>query len=101
MSAAANANPSGDDLPRWQTMEPFNAKLRPDQVVDLVALRKEVAKNRTVKTERITDNTLLRIALDLLFAHQEYLKGNTEDELRDSILTPDGEIRKHTRKRKI
>jgi hypothetical protein len=36
--------------------------------------------------ERITDNTLIRVALDLLRAQGEALGGTTEDELVRSVL---------------
>jgi hypothetical protein len=38
-----------------------------------------------VKTERITENTLIRIAIDVLLAHAAGLRGSTEDELRTSV----------------
>jgi hypothetical protein len=62
------------------------ARLRPDQVAELAALRRRVAANREVREERITDNTLVRIAVDLLLAHGDQLVGDTEDQLRASVV---------------
>ena len=77
---------SQDDRPRYQQMARMEARIRHDQVRDLADLRRAVAANRTDKTERITDNTLVRIAVDFLLAHRELLEGNTEDELRASVV---------------
>lgn len=83
---------SPDDQPRYKTMARMEARVRHDQVRDLADLRRAVAANRTDKTERITDNTLLRIAVDFLLAHRELLEGNTEEELRASVV-PDEDKR--------
>ncbi len=42
-------------------------------------------RRRPVKAERITENTLIRVAIDLLLAHADELRGSTEDELRESV----------------
>lgn len=68
----------------------MEARIRHDQVRDLADLRRAVAANRTDKTERITDNTLVRVAVDFLLAHRELLEGNTEDELRASVVPEEG-----------
>ncbi len=39
-------------------------------------------RRRTVKGERITENTLIRVAIDLLLAHQQHLAGGSETEIR-------------------
>lgn len=76
-------------MPLYKTLERTEARLRADQLVDLTALRKRVAANRTDKSERITDNTLVRVAVDFLLAHGGQLEGNTEAELRASLLGED------------
>ncbi|WP_206281483.1 hypothetical protein [Streptomyces prasinopilosus] len=55
----------------------------------LATLRRRVAAERTDKTERITDNTLIRIAVDLLLRHSHQISGNTEAEMRRSLLGAD------------
>lgn len=74
-------------MPKYQTMERVDTRLRPDQVTTLARLRKRVARSRSDKRERITDATLVRIALDLLFDHSDALHGDTEDALRESVRT--------------
>lgn len=74
-----------DDTPRYKTFTRTEARLRPDQVTALGELRRLVAAARTDRGERFTDNTFLRVAVDLLLAHREQLHGNTEAELRASL----------------
>ncbi|GAA4890754.1 hypothetical protein [Saccharopolyspora cebuensis] len=72
--------------PKYLEMERMEARLRPGQVDALTQLKRNVAAQRANRSERITENTLLRLAVDLLLAHRHQLRGDTEDELRQSIL---------------
>ena len=75
------------EVPKWRTLERKEARLRSDQVELLTAMRKQVAAQRRDRSaEIITDNTLIRIAVDLLAAHQDRLRGDTEEELLRSVL---------------
>jgi hypothetical protein len=74
------------DLPRYLTLVRTEARIRDDQTAALAALRRRVAAARTDKKERITDNTLVRVAIDLLLAHADQLAGNTEEEIRRSVV---------------
>jgi hypothetical protein len=78
-----------EETPRYKTFERTDARLRPDQVAAIGALRKRVAANRTDKSERITDNTMLRLAVDLLLAHADDIQGNTEEDMRRALLGED------------
>ncbi|MFJ5851252.1 hypothetical protein [Streptomyces sp. NPDC092903] len=69
------------DGPRWAALERKETRLRADQVQDLAALRRRVSAQRTKRSEIITDNTLIRIAVDLLLDQGERLAGDTEAEL--------------------
>ena len=62
-----------------------DARVRADQDAALTALVKSLMRRRRVKAERITENTLIRVAIDLLLAHADQLRGSTEDELRESV----------------
>ncbi|TDD64795.1 hypothetical protein E1262_27130 [Jiangella aurantiaca] len=72
-------------------MERKEARLREDQVAELNRLARQLARaaRRARPTgapgERITDNTLIRVAVDLLLGKAEQLRGTTEDELRRSV----------------
>jgi hypothetical protein len=80
---AARAEPG--DRPRYLALQRKETRLRSDQVDSLIALRRRVTGARTRKTERITDNTLVRVAIDLLLANGHRLAGDTEDELLESL----------------
>lgn len=71
--------------PRYLEMERKEARLRPDQVTELAALARYLSRTRADKSERITDNTLIRIAVDVVLAVGDKLTGDTEDELRASM----------------
>jgi len=83
--------PPDDDKPRYQTFPRTEARLRPDQLAALTDLRRAVAANRTERKERITDNTLLRLAVDLLLKNRAHITGNTEEEMRRALLGEDGD----------
>lgn len=76
---------SGD--PKWSTLERKEARLRPDQLTDLAELRRHLSAHRRDRSEIITDNTLIRVAVDLLLqGHANRLHGDTEEALRASVL---------------
>lgn len=58
-----------------------------DQYAQLTGLARSLMRRRVSRRERITENTLIRVAIDLLLAHQGELRGSDEDELRRSVLT--------------
>ena len=60
-------------------------RLHADQADELTALASKVQRARREKGERITDNTLIRVAVDLLLERQKELVGSTEDELRIAL----------------
>lgn len=73
------------EVPRYQRMVRKEARIRPDQADALAALRRRIAAQRQRKEEPITDNTLLRIAVDLLLANADHLAGDTETQLTNSV----------------
>lgn len=75
------------DVPKYQRMVRKEARLRPDQVDALAQLRRHVSRARSTRLEPITDNTLLRVAVDLLLERGEALTGDNEDQLRESVTT--------------
>lgn len=92
-AAAASDSPrppaprAAEGGPRYLEMQRVDGRIRPDQSEDLAALRRQLLRARVDRSERITDNTLLRVAVDLLLAHAEQLAGATEDDLAASVLT--------------
>jgi len=75
------------EVPRYLTLVRKEARVRADQAHALAELRRRVAAQRRNKAEPITDNTLIRLAVDLLMAHADRLAGDTEEELRAALLT--------------
>jgi hypothetical protein len=60
--------------------------VRFDQATALTELRRRLSRARGDRSEVITDNTLIRVAVDLLLARADDLHGDTEDQLRASVL---------------
>jgi hypothetical protein len=75
------------DDPKWATLERKEARLRADQLSGLADLRRYVSSRRRDRSEIITDNTLIRVAVDLLLkGHAHRLHGDTEEDLLRSVL---------------
>lgn len=73
--------------PLYRRLARKEARLREDQYVALSRLVRILARRRTDRSgPRLTENTLIRIAIDLLLSRADRLIGNTESELRDSVL---------------
>lgn len=61
------------------------ARLTDDQANQLSIETRRLNKIRAGAGERITDNTLIRVAVDLLLSRSAELRGITENELRKSV----------------
>lgn len=72
-------------LAKYARLTRKDARIRPDQELSLTALADVLMRRRTVRVERITENTLIRVAIDLLLTRADDLRGSTEDELRNSV----------------
>ncbi|GHH54601.1 hypothetical protein [Streptomyces candidus] len=77
-SAKGAAEPDGL-RPKW-------VPLRKDHYTDLADLARDLQDARNSKVERITENTLIRVAIDLITAHPELLAGDTEEDIRTGAL---------------
>ena len=76
---------TGSQLPKWQRLERKELRLRADQLDELARLRRVLNRKRGGEGERITENTLIRVAVDVLLSRAGELRGATEDELRESV----------------
>lgn len=81
-----------EDVPKFRALERKDVRLRADQLDGLARLTRDVSAARVSKRERITENTLVRVALDLLLEQSDRLAGDTEEELRASL---SAELEKH------
>ena len=68
----AQASPPGErPLPPYLTYVRKECRLRPDQLDALTALARRLNRARKGRGERITENTLIRFALDRLLSDPE------------------------------
>jgi hypothetical protein len=77
------ASPPG--LPKYLRLERKELLIWPDQVTSLSVLARVLNRNRRGAGERITINTLIRVAVALLLSRSQDLAGTTEEELRRSL----------------
>ncbi len=66
LEAPAGRGPGERPLPPYLTYVRKECRLRPDQLDALTALARRLNRERRGKGERITENTLIRWAVDLL-----------------------------------
>ncbi|MFG3229906.1 hypothetical protein ACGF07_34675 [Kitasatospora sp. NPDC048194] len=69
-----------------RTMTTKYVQLRTDQTIDLDLLARDLQAGRTRKGERITANTVIRVAVDTLLSRGGVLVGDTEEELLASLV---------------
>jgi hypothetical protein len=76
-------------LPKYLRLERKELLIWPDQITNLSILARVLNRNRGGAGERITTNTLIRVAVALLLSRSQELAGATEEELRRSLGLPD------------
>lgn len=85
---------SGDvEVPKYLQLERKEVRLRLDQLDALTTLTRRLNRARKGKGERLTENTLIRVAIDLLLENTQQLQGITEDELMESLGLPPSDQR--------
>ena len=90
-AAASRTTRRGPRMPapgqwvRYDELERKEARLRADQYGQLSELSRRLNRLRAGQGERITENTLIRVAIDLLLSQELDLAGHTEIELRKSV----------------
>ncbi|OYE02747.1 hypothetical protein CDG79_22365 [Nostoc sp. 'Peltigera membranacea cyanobiont' 232] len=73
------------EVTKYLTLERKEARLRQNQIDALTDLTRSLNRKRSKKGERLTDNTLIRVAVDLLLSKASQIHGDTEEELRKSV----------------
>ena len=76
-------------LPKYLRLERKELLIWPDQITSLSVLARVLNRTRGGTGERITTNTLIRVAVALLLSRSKDLSGATEEELRRSLGLPD------------
>jgi len=69
----------------FSTLVRKEARLRDDQIESLTLRARKLSRNKATSEQRITDNTLIRVAVDLLLSREGDLVGTSEAELRKSV----------------
>ena len=82
---AAKTRPEVPGLPKYLRLERKELLIWPDQITNLSILARVLNRNRGGAGERITTNTLIRVAAALLLSRSQDLAGTTEEELRRSL----------------
>jgi hypothetical protein len=75
-------------LPKYLRLERKELLIWPDQITQLSILARVLNRNRRGAGERITTNTLIRVAVALLLSRSQDLAGTTEEELHRSLGLP-------------
>lgn len=70
---------------RWDQFERKETRLRADQVEALTVLARRLNKQRSGPGPRITENTLIRVAVDMLLECRDELAGEDEAALRAGV----------------
>jgi hypothetical protein len=86
---AGTATAQAPGLPKYLRLERKELLIWPDQITNLSILARVLNRNRDAAGERITSNTLIRVAVALLLSRSQDLAGTTEEELRRSLGLPD------------
>ena len=73
------------EVAKYLKLERKEARLRQNQIDALTDLTRSLNRKRARKGERLTDNTLIRVAVDLLLSKANQIQGGTEEELRKSV----------------
>ena len=80
--------PAASVRPHYTQLVRKELRVFQDQAMDLKILTMTINNSKLGMGERITDNTLVRVAIDLLLERKADLSGTTESELRDSLNLP-------------
>ena len=76
-------------IPKYLALERKEARLRGDQMDSLASLARRVNRRKPSRGgERITENTLIRVAVDWLLSQEAHVGGSTEEEIRRSLGVP-------------
>lgn len=80
-------------VPKYLALQRKEARLRGDQVDSLTSLARRVNRRKVSRGaqggERITENTLIRVAVDWLLSQEEFVGGSSEEEIRRSLSVPE------------
>ena len=82
------AQRGADELPTYLKLVRKETRLREDQQNELTLQARRLNRAKAAGTPRITDNTLIRIAVDLLLERVQTARGDDESTILASIRKP-------------
>lgn len=85
VKAAKPRKSAAPATPAYLALQRKETRLREEQIDALTAAARELNRAKPAGGERITENTLIRVAVDLLLSNTAALKGSNEDEIRNSV----------------
>ena len=89
-SGGGSAAAAAQALPKYLALLRKEARLRGDQVDALASLARRMNRGKVERGgERITENTLIRVAVDWLLSQDEPVGASSEEEIRRSLGVPD------------
>jgi hypothetical protein len=71
--------------PKYLTLVRKETRLKELQIEQLTAISRKLNRQRRGRGERLTENTLIRVAIELLLSQADSLSGTTEAELLESL----------------
>jgi hypothetical protein len=71
--------------PKYLTLVRKETRLTELQIEQLTAISRKLNRQRRGRGERLTENTLIRVAVELLLSRADSLSGTTEAELLESL----------------
>lgn len=74
------------EVPKYLRLIRKETRISAEQYQELTVLARQLSRASTGKGERITENTLIRIAVEILLSRKDRLQGTTEEELLESVL---------------
>lgn len=77
--------PATGDEPLYLRLERKETRLRADQYAALTEHARRLNRAKGTGGERITENTLIRVAIDLLLSRIDQVAGTDEGQLRTSV----------------
>jgi hypothetical protein len=89
-AAAPKLERSNRARPKYLALQRKEARLRGDQVDALASLARRMNRGKVQRGgERITENTLIRVAVDWLLSRDEPVGASSEEEIRRGLGVPD------------
>jgi hypothetical protein len=89
-SEGGSAAAAAQALPKYLALLRKEARLRGDQVDALASLARRMNRGKVERGgERITENTLIRVAVDWLLSRDEPVGASSEEEIRRRLGVPD------------